>query len=585
MAALATLAQACEGPGGGGCTTKPTATAKAASSVTYNSAYINGEVNPNGCETTYYFEFRKSGGAWSKGFTGSAGSVTFAVPVSEWEPFLTPLTKYEFRLKATSAAGTSESGISSFTTLKEPEGGGAPPPTVTTEAASEITSSGAIFNGSVNPNGFATTYWFEYGTTKGSLINSSTPGSAGSGSSSVKVKWSQSLEPETTYYFRLAASNSGGTSKGSELSFKTSSAPWKIKESPNPSATSSKTYDVSCEPSTSACTQVGTSTSSGVASPLAQRWNGTSWSEQTAAKKSGATHTRLFGIDCPSETRCLAVGNSQSAEGASVLSELWNEGKWTVQTTPIPAESTSSEFVAIGCNSTANCTAVGSAVIGGVKTAIAERWTSPTWAASTIPIPEGALSSQLDGVDCLWSNFCVAVGRYTTSGGSIKSLVEFWNGTNWSVQSVTDPEKAVQSTLLDVACTATPNLCTAVGGWKNSTGEQFTLAYRFNGVSTWTLQSPPNPSGSIASVFQEVSCATETSCTGVGSWVSGSGGSNRTLAEIWNGTSWSIQTSPNPAGATFSAFFGVSCRSTSCFGTGWSTNNSGVDTTLSEFRE
>lgn len=355
------------------------------------------------------------------------------------------------------------------------------------------------------------------------------------------------------------------------LSVPVAGAAWSLQTTPSPpGGTANYLYDVSCEPSTNVCTSVGKSTTSLVDSPVAQRWNGTSWSEQTAAKKSGATHTRLFGVDCPSETRCLAVGNHQSSEGPSVLSEIWNEGKWTVQTTPLPSESTSSEFVAIGCNSTANCTAVGSAVIGGVKKAIAERWTSPNWALSSIPIPEGATSSQLDGVDCLWSNFCAAVGRYTTSGGSVKSLVVFWNGTEWSLQSVTDPVGAVQSTLLDVSCTPTPNRCTAVGGWKNSSNEQFTLAYRFNGVTTWTLQSTPTPAGSIASVFQGVSCATETSCTAAGSWVSGSGGSNQTLAEEWNGSSWAIQSTENPAGAGFDAFFGVSCQSTTCIGAGWS---------------
>jgi hypothetical protein len=312
---------------------------------------------------------------------------------------------------------------------------------------------------------------------------------------------------------------------------------------------------------------------------VALRWNGTSWSEQAAAKKSGATHTRLFGVDCPSETRCLAIGNHQSSEGPSLLSEIWNEGKWNVQTTPTPSEATSSELVAIGCSSTAQCSAVGSAMIGGVKTAIAERWTSPTWAVSSIPIPEGAKSSQLDGVDCIWSNFCVAVGRYTTSGNSVKSLVMFWNGS-WSLQTVTDPGGAVESSLLDVSCTPTPNRCTAVGGWKNSAGEQFTLAYRFNGSSAWTLQSTPNPSGSGESVLQDVSCATETSCTAAGSQVGG--GSTQTLAEKWNGTSWSIQGTSNPSGATFSSLFGVSCRSTTCVGVGWSTDGSGVDTTLAE---
>jgi hypothetical protein len=348
-------------------------------------------------------------------------------------------------------------------------------------------------------------------------------------------------------------------------------AAWSLQTTPTPpEGTTHYLYDVSCEPSsTEHCTAVGISKKSGTDSPLALRWNGASWSEQTPAKKSGTLPTRLYGVDCPSETRCMAAGNYQSEEGPVGVTELWNENKWSVQSTPVPAEATSSEYVAVGCNNTAECTTVGSAVIGGVKTAIAARWKSPNWTLSSIPVPEGATSSQLDGVDCLFSNFCAAVGRYTTSGGSVKSFVVFWNGS-WSQHTVTDPEGAAQSTLLDVACTPTPNRCTAVGGWKNGSFEQFTLAYRFNGVTTWTLQSTPNPAGSIASVFQEVSCATETSCTAAGSWVSGSGGSNQTLAEEWNGTTWSTQTTQNPAGEGFDAFFGVSCRGTACLGVGWS---------------
>jgi len=579
---FAGIAAACSGPPGSGCEGPPSATTTAASSVTYSSAYINGDVDPNGCKTTYAFEYRKSGGSWVPGFTRELTG-TLNQFVYEWLPSLEPSTTYEFKLSATNSDGTAPGGTKSFTTPAKPV---QPPPTVTTETATGITSTGATLNASVDPEGASTDYKFEYGTKAAELNQATATVSDLTGTTSQKVKAEVTLEPGTKYYFRISATNSAGTSKGSELSFTTSSSLWKIKESLNPGASGNYLYDVSCEPSTSACTSVGKSVSSGVDSPVALRWNGLSWAEQAAAKKSGTLPTRLLGVDCPSETRCLAAGNYQPSEGGTeLLTEIWNEGKWSVQTTPLPSESTSSELVAIGCNSTATCTAVGSATIGGVKTAIAERWTSPTWALSSLPIPEGAKSSQLDGVDCLWSNFCVAVGRYTNSSGSIKSLVEFWNGTEWSLQTVTDPAGAAQSTLLDVACSPTPNRCTAVGGWKNSAYEQFTLAYRFNGVSTWTLQSTPNPSGSIASVFQEVSCPTETSCTADGSWVSNGGGSNMTLAETWNGTSWSIQGTPNPSGAVFSAFFGLSCRSTTCMGVGWSTNSSGVDTTLSEFRE
>jgi hypothetical protein len=275
----------------------------------------------------------------------------------------------------------------------------------------------------------------------------------------------------------------------------------------------------------------------------------------------------------------MAAGNYQSEAGPVGVTELWNEGKWNVQSTPVPAEATSSEYVAAGCSSTASCTVVGSAVVKGVKTAIGARWTSPNWALSSIPIPEGAKSSQLDGVDCIWSNFCIAVGRYTNSGGSTKSLVLFWNG-EWSLQSVTDPEGATQSILRDVSCTPTPNRCMAVGSWMNGSTTQLPLAYRFNGVTTWTMQSTPNPSGSATSILEDVSCATETSCTAVG----GRNGSTWTLAEKWNGTSWSIQGTSNAEFPTTSTFSGVSCRSTTCMGVGWTTNTFWwVDSTLAEF--
>lgn len=452
-------------------------------------------------------------------------------------------------------------------------------PTVITGAATENNSHSATLHGTIDPSGLETTYQFEYGTTIG--YGSKSPELPKSiGTSHVEIiNGIKGLEPETTYHFRLVATNADGTTAGEDRTFTTAS--WEILLTPNPAGSIySYLYDVSCEPSANACTSVGKGTVSGADTPIAQRWNGSSWSEQAAAKKFGATHTRLSGVDCPSETRCLAVGNHQSAENPSVLAEIWNEGKWNVQTTPVPSEATSSELVAIGCNNTAECTAVGSAVVGGVKKAVAMEWNSPIWTLQTVPIPEGATSSQLDGVDCNWSNFCVAVGRYTTSGGSIKSLVIFWN-SSWSLQSVTDPEGAVESTLLDVSCTHTPNRCTAVGGWKNSAKEQFTLAYRFNGSSTWTLQSTPNPTGSTASVFQDVSCATETSCTAAGS----GSGSTQTLAEKWNGTSWSVQGTSNPGGFLIvSSFFGVSCRSTSCMGVGWSMNGLGAKT-LAEIKK
>ena len=96
---------------------------------------------------------------------------------------------------------------------------------------------------------------------------------------------------------------------------------------------------------------------------------------------------------------------------------------------------------------------------------------------------------------------------------------------------------------------------------------------RWNGTS-WSIVTSPNPSGTAESVLSSVSCPSTTSCFAVGSNLTTS--HTKTLVEHWNGTSWSIVTSPNPSGATDSALSGVSCpTTTSCYAVGdWSTPTS-----------
>ena len=60
---------------------------------------------------------------------------------------------------ATNAAGTTAGPVVAFTT------GPGGPPVVTTGAASSVTATSAMLNGTVNPNGAQTAYTFEYGTT------------------------------------------------------------------------------------------------------------------------------------------------------------------------------------------------------------------------------------------------------------------------------------------------------------------------------------------------------------------------------------------------------------------------------------
>jgi hypothetical protein len=93
------------------------------------------------------------------------------------------------------------------------------------------------------------------------------------------------------------------------------------------------------------------------------------------------------------------------------------------------------------------------------------------------------------------------------------------------------------------------------------------------------LQTSPNPGGSTNSVLQNVSCAENNWCVAVGDWYNGKNW--QPTAQYWNGTTWSLETTPSPSGATFGLLEGVSCRVT-CLATGWYTDSGGKNKTLGE---
>jgi len=194
---------------------EPSVNTDAATSVTTNSATLNGTVNPNGASTTYYFEY---GTTTSYGLTTTvteAGSGTSAVSGNVGISGLGLNITYHFRLVATNSVGTTNGSDQTFTT-------NALVPSVSTGSATSLTSNSATLNGTINPNGAGTTYYFEYGiTTAYGATTIAT--SAGSETSDVSVNTNiTGLSESTTYHFRLVATNSVGTTSGSDQTFVTS---------------------------------------------------------------------------------------------------------------------------------------------------------------------------------------------------------------------------------------------------------------------------------------------------------------------------------------------------------------------------
>jgi|SRR5665213_1027371 len=320
--------------------------------------------------------------------------------------------------------------------------------------------------------------------------------------------------------------------------------------------------------------------SGSVAGPLPQSGTSSKWSIEATPevlKPQGS----LLADACASPSWCVAVGYHPNSSGThKTLAEVWNGTSWTVQTTPNPSGAISSNLSAVSCSSATACTAVGAYENNsGTFVMLAEVWNGTSWTMQTTPNPSGATGSNLNAVSCSSATACTAVGYYYSSSGQV-TLAERWNGTSWTVQTTPNPSGATYIGLYGVSCSSA-TACTAVGSYKNSSGTLVTLAEVWNGTS-WTMQTTPNPSGAIISDLNAVSCSSATACTAVGS--SGIGSSQvTTLAEVWNGTSWTVQTTPNPSGATYSDLNAVSCSSaTACTAVGYYWNGSGTHVTLAE---
>src|SRR5690349_1060257 len=153
-------------------------------------------------------------------------------------------------------------------------------PVVTTGNATAITPTSATVNGTVNPEGQSTTYYFEYGTSTSYGSQTSMAG-AGSGTADVKVSTAiASLTPNTTYHYRVVASNASGTMLGADVSFKTPKppAPVVVTRHATSVAQTSATLNGTVNPegqATSYVFQYGTSSAYGAQTPSASAGAGT----------------------------------------------------------------------------------------------------------------------------------------------------------------------------------------------------------------------------------------------------------------------------------------------------------------------
>jgi hypothetical protein len=247
---------------------------------------------------------------------------------------------------------------------------------------------------------------------------------------------------------------------------------------------------------------------------------------------------------------------------------------WSLAPSPNPTGSVVAWLAGVSCPSTTSCFAVGQdtpAAVGSYSRGLVEHWNGSRWSVMTTP--RVSENTSLAGVSCPSTRSCFAVG-YSFLGESTKSLVEHWDGSRWSIMTVPNPTDSGDTELAGVSCPSTTS-CFAVGrDTPPHADEKFvpytSLAEHWNGNS-WSVMTVPNPRNSFATKLAGVSCPKRRSCFAVGyDFIDPQSGYVVSLVEHWNGSRWSIMTLPNPGLA------GVSCpRTTSCFAVGpYYTNSS-----------
>jgi hypothetical protein len=283
---------------------------------------------------------------------------------------------------------------------------------------------------------------------------------------------------------------------------------------------------------------------------------GASWKSELIFERVPSTYNELRDVSCTAGTACTAVGHYDTEGEAKTLATRWNGKEWTIETPPNPLEQTQSELWSVSCVSATACFAVGGAQHGvNTQKTLVEFWNGKEWKIQSSPNPATSKASILKGVACVSTTSCVAVGDFA-NGTSNETLVESWNGTEWKIVKSPNPSTSFNQ-LVSVSCSAS-NACTAVGNDVHE-GHEVGLVERWNGTE-WALQTPAAPAEATYVNLYDADCLSATECYIVGTAKFGTSGTSGDI-QIWNGKEWKLQTSPNPSGAKQVLLHGIACTS------------------------
>jgi hypothetical protein len=313
----------------------------------------------------------------------------------------------------------------------------------------------------------------------------------------------------------------------------TSSNSWNVAQSPNPGGWGNIIWSMTALSAGDAWA-VGAQATYTSNDPLALHWNGTSWASVPVPSphpdcEDGNIQwagNSLNDVDAVAPNDVWAVGGD--CWGIHTLAEHWNGSAWSI--VPGPQLSEWATLDGVAAVSGSNVWAVGYA---GSESPLMEHWNGQAWSVVSVP-GQGYLGDMAStGPSDIW-----AVG-----GSDAGPLVEHFDGSRWSVVSVPHPAGGN----LNSVTALSPTNVWAVGS-QGLSGSR-TLAMHYDG-KTWQVVPTQDEStaANAGNVLRGVAAVGPNDVWAVGMYQNEQTAihQHRTLAEHWNGASWSIVSSPSP---------------------------------------
>jgi hypothetical protein len=328
---------------------------------------------------------------------------------------------------------------------------------------------------------------------------------------------------------------------------------WKLLPTPNPGG--SQVSDVTLEGvsafSATDAWAVGIDQVGSFRVPLAEHWDGTGWQAVSVPKPTNR-QAWFSGVVQLSATNAWAVGMSSSPQAQNsqlrTLVEHWNGTAWTMVPSPNPVVGfgADDELNGVAAVSPNDIWAVGSVLdpTAHDNRLLFEHFDGTSWKAVPSPSPPGS-EHFASGITAIAHNDVWAVGNSALE----KTLAAHWDGTRWSIVDTPSLQDGINplNDLTGVAAVATDDVW-ASGFEGNVDNQNFQKPYvlHWDGAQ-WSLVLTPNLGGE-GSRLNAVTTLSATDVWAVGQ-TQGLDGNILTLTEQFNGSSWSIVTSPSPPGA------------------------------------